>query len=50
MEEVNEPELPKKEKQVIRFFADVYKDKSKRKDTKLEQLIAEVNRYKMKRV
>ena len=45
--ETNEPEPPKKKKSKLSdFFADVYEDKSKRICSKLERVVAEVNRYK----
>ena len=45
--ETNEPEPPKKKKSKLSdFFADIYEDKSKRICSKLERVVAEVNRYK----
>ena len=45
--DVNEPEpLRKKKSKLSDFFADVYKDKSRKRCTKLERIVAEINRYK----
>ena len=45
--DVNEPEPPRKKKSKLSdFFADVYKDKSRKRCNKLECIVAELNQYK----
>ena len=47
LEEGNEPEPPKKKKSKLSdFFADVYEDRSRKRYTKIERIVAEVKRYK----